>query len=86
MSNDEIHAGVKYRLAEMAGHLDALRLVLCAVVSTHPDKPALQAALRRIHIGSERAIVSQSPERLDAFDAAMADLMGFAKADQPSDS
>lgn len=66
-------------LHENAGYTDAMRVLLCALIKTPPDKPALLLALREIHNRSQAQAVLTSEERIAAFDRAYAELISWAQ-------
>ena len=66
------------RMQETAGILDALRFVMCALVKTHPDKPALLEALREIHRIGGAELSQLVQQRLAAFDEIYGELTSYA--------
>jgi hypothetical protein len=62
------------RTQEMAGHMDALRFMVSALVKTHPNKAALRAALEEIHKTAAPGILALAPKRQASFDTAYVEL------------
>ncbi|GAB2668344.1 hypothetical protein [Arenimonas aestuarii] len=66
------------QLQESAGYVDALRIIIAALIKTHPDKAALIAVIREIQARPSSQAMSHVLARQEGFDRAMAEMMSWA--------
>lgn len=66
-------------IQDHAGALDALRIVVAAIVKSHPDKAALLAALREIQTRAQGEVSVLQPKRQATLDAVYAELTSHAQ-------
>jgi hypothetical protein len=74
----EFHEEVSKRLLEVAGYIDAIRLMIAALVKTHPDKAALVEACRAIDSVRPDQIAILDPSRQAALDEAYSQFISHA--------